>query len=500
MFFLSHLELNAQEGLPIYFKFSKVLNENSLLPSNSVSQMAIRDSILWIGTSKGLAKSTNSGRGWTNFRDKPEFANYGIYALDVVKDTIWTATGYLKEKENNKIQTGSGYTFSTDGGLTWSYISQTLDQRGDSIEIYGINTIRILPVIVPEQNVTFDLSLARGKVWIASWASGLRYSTNNGQKWNRIILPPDNLSSIKPTDTINFYYDPRKNNNFLAFSVLAIDNDTIWCGTAGGINKSTDGGISWKKFNRQNQDFPILGNWVITTKQQRYNNINRIWTTNWKAEDQREEFGVSYTENGGQTWTNLLRGVKAYDFAFKDSIVYIATEIGIYRTADLGLSFSRSNVIMDSETRQIITTTSVFSVGVQNDTVFIGTGDGMAMSLDNAENPFGAKWKILRRFERVGNSKNTYAYPNPFAPDDGYTRIHYSTQGRDALVSIDIFDFGMNRVRTVIRNASRSGKNEHDEIWDGRDDTGRFAANGVYFYQVRIDDDEPTWGKIMVLK
>ncbi|MBU2471062.1 MAG: hypothetical protein KKF20_01465, partial [Bacteroidetes bacterium] len=312
--------------------------------------MTIQDSTIWIGTSKGLAKSTNYGRSWINFQNVPEFANSGIYALSILNDTIWTSTGYLKEKDNNKIQTGSGYTFSTDGGLTWKHTGQTLDQRGDSIEIYGNNIIRILPVIVPEQNVTFDISLVPGKVWIASWASGLRYSTNSGQKWNRVILPPDNLSSIKLTDTLNFYYDPRKNNNFLAFSVLAIDNDTIWCGTAGGINKSTDGGISWKKFNRQNQDFPILGNWIITIKQQRYNSINRIWTTNWRAEDQREEFGVSYTENGGQTWTNLLHGIKAYDFAFKDSIVYIATEKGIYRTANLGLSFSRSNLIMDSET------------------------------------------------------------------------------------------------------------------------------------------------------
>ncbi|MDI6779269.1 MAG: hypothetical protein QME25_03615 [Bacteroidota bacterium] len=478
--------------------------------------MFIQDSTIWIGTSKGLAKSTNLGKGWQHYRGIPQFANDGIYSLAVIKDTIWTSTGYSKKKDNESIPTGSGYTFSTNGGITWNYVGQTLDQRGDSIITnYGINdSIYMLPIVVPEQNVTYDISQSQGTVWIASWASGLRKSTDNGITWKRILLPLDNMNSIKPTDTLwtyapndtlrqrklYFRFDPRPNDNLKGFSVLVVDNDTIWCGTAGGINKSTDGGVSWQRFTHQNQDHPILGDWVIAIKEQRLQNKTRIWATNWQADQQSEKYGVSYTENGGHTWTNLLHSVKAYDFAFKDSIVYIATEKGIYRTANLGLSFSRSNLIMDSETRQIITTSSVFSVGVEKDTVFIGTSDGMAMSLDNDENPFGAKWKILRRYEPVGDSKNTYAYPNPFAPDDEYTRIHYSTQGKDASVSIDIFDFGMNRVRTIIQNAVRSGKNEHDEIWDGRDDNGRFAANGVYFYRVRINEDEPTWGKIMVLK
>ena len=58
----------------------------------------------------------------------------------------------------------------------------------------------------------------------------------------------------------------------------------------------------------------------------------------------------------------------------------------------------------------------------------------------------------------------------------------------------------MYRVRTVITDAQRSGTNEHDEIWDGLDDSKRIVANGVYFYRVILDDGDPTWGKVMVLQ
>ncbi|MBI4548605.1 MAG: hypothetical protein HY707_11525 [Ignavibacteriae bacterium] len=492
-------------------------------PSNSVSHIRIEDSTIWIGTSKGLAKSTNGARTWVSYRREPAFANEGIFSVATNKETIWTSTGFEKELDEGSVQTGSGYAFSTNNGLSWQHVDQTLDQRGDSIISYGINdSIWILPVVVPEQNVTFDISLSPGAIWIASWASGLRKSTNNGLTWERILLPPDNRNSLKPTDTLWSYapndtlrqrrifqrFDPRRNNNFLAFAVHAIDNDTIWCGTAGGVNKSTDGGVSWARFTRRNQAAPILSNWVIAIKEQLFQDKQRIWTTNWKTnlqEETGEEYGVSYTEDGGRTWKNLLHGIKAYDFAFKDSIAYIATDQGLYRTDDGGLSFSRNGTIINPTTRQMITTSAFFSVDVLGDTVWGGTGDGLVSTLDNASNQFGLAWIIHRTYQPVGTTNETYAYPNPFSPFFEPVRIHYSTQSSAGsssgrTVSLEIFDFGMNRVRTLINNAQRSGNMEFDEIWDGRRDNGDQVANGVYFYRISIDEDEPRFGKILVLQ
>jgi hypothetical protein len=58
----------------------------------------------------------------------------------------------------------------------------------------------------------------------------------------------------------------------------------------------------------------------------------------------------------------------------------------------------------------------------------------------------------------------------------------------------------MHPVRTLIQKASRFSGKEYDEVWNGRNDNLSIVANGVYFYRVEIDNQEPIWGKIMVLR
>ena len=477
---------------------------SGLLPSNSVTHIATEGTTVFTGTSKGLARTMNGGLSWESFRFVPQFANPGIFSLAVRGNSVWTATGFSKPSPtdpNSRVQTGSGFTYSLDNGATWMQIPQPLDAADDSIVMYGSNRINFLPIIVPEQNVTFDLAFNDSAVWVASWSSGLRKSTNRGETWLRTVLPSDLRNSISPNDALGGYnVDPRRNNNFLAFSVYLEDDTTLWCGTAGGINKSTDGGMSWTKFSAQNQASPILGNWVIAISGQQLAAHKRIWCTNWKAEDQNEQFGVSYTDDGGRIWKNVLHGVKAYDIAFKDSITYVATDEGIFRTADGGLSWIQSGTIIDKSTGFRITSRAFFSVDVVNDTIYCGSGDGLVKTTDNATNPFGQTWQVLRAFQPVGNTSATYIYPNPFSPRQEVARVHYSTGGRTATVTVEVFDFGMNRVRTVVKDAPRSGSNEHDEIWDGRDDTKRIVANGVYFYRITVEGNDPSWGKVMVLQ
>ena len=495
-------KIHAQTPYPFSPKLDRSQGSvSSLPPSNSVSHIAVRDSsILWIGSSKGLARTFSGGRSWEAFRSNPAFGSNGIFAVAVRGDTAWASTGFTQEIEDDRVQTGSGYAFSLDNGVIWTHRPQTLDAANDSILQYGANRIRIVPIVVEEQNVTFDIDLSDSLVWIASWASSLRKSSDLGQTWQRVVLPNDLRSSISPNDTLDGYIvDPRQNNNFLAFSVFVQNDSTIWAGSAGGINKSTDRGVSWTRFTTTNQAAPILGNWVIAISGQQIDTSYRLWVTNWVA-GENEQFGVSYTDDGGRIWKNFLHGIRAYAFAFKGSIAYVATEEGVYRTSDAGRSWTRSGTIVDQNSGEQVTSLAVFAVGVIGDTVYCATGDGIAKTIDNAANPFGQTWEVIRTYQPLPSPASTYAYPNPFSPDDEIVRIHYSTGGVPASVTIEILDFGMNRVRTVVKDAPRSGPGERDEIWDGRDDSNTQVANGVYFYRVVINDGEPVWGKVMVLQ
>lgn len=475
---------------------------SSTPPSNSVAHMFAHPHGLLIGTGKGLARTSDGGLTWESFRGLPEFPVPGVFSLAARGNLLWTSLGFTKDVDGQSIQTGAGYTVSTDNGVTWTHRGQTLDARDDSIVTYGGNRVTFLPVIVPEQNVTFDVALGDSTVWIASWASGLRRSSDLGATWQRVVLPNDGRNSISPADSLGRYHvDPRRDNNFLGFAVYVQDDTTIWYGSAGGVNRSTDGGTSWVRFSTLNQISSILGNWVIAIAGQPIPGGTRIWTTNWKADlDPDEEFGVSTTDDGGRIWRNHLPGVRAYAFAFRDSITYIATDDGLYRTDDGGDTWTRSGTIIDQTTRDRITTRTFFSVAVLGDTVIAGGGSGMAATVDNASSPFGSAWRVLRTAVPVPPGGSTYAYPNPFSPDDESIRIHYATGAEPARVTIEIFDFAMSRVRTLLRDAERPAQAQFDEIWNGRDDDDGRIANGVYFYRVIRNGGEPAWGKVLVLQ
>jgi hypothetical protein len=472
---------------------------SSPLPTNSVSHIEVDRSDLWIGTGKGLARSSDGARSWQSFLAIQQFARPGIFSIATRGDTVWCSTGYSKDVGDASVQTGTGFTYSTNGGQTWTARPQPLDAQTDTIVAYGNNTIRFLPIIVPEQNVTFGSVLTGKEVWVASWSSGLRKSGISDTIWHRIVLPSKSRDSIAATDSLGYYsIDPRTDNNYLAFSVAAENDSIIWAGTAGGVNRSTNGGKSWVKFTRYNESRPILSDWVISIGIQRFAGRTRVWTTNWPAEGPGQEYGVSSTDDNGLTWKNMLRGIKSYDFAFRDSVAYVATDQGLYRTSDGGTSWSHTGTIVDNITGSRLTSPAFFAAGAVGDTVYGGTGDGLVKTTDNASQQFGETWAVYRAYQSLPGKGTAYAYPNPFSPRFESTRIHFTTGDAAGSVSIELFDFGMNRVRTLLSGAQRQG--ERDELWDGLDDSGSTVKNGVYFYRVVVNGDDAIWGKIMVLQ
>ncbi|GIV60327.1 MAG: hypothetical protein KatS3mg043_1416 [Rhodothermaceae bacterium] len=70
-------------------------------------------------------------------------------------------------------------------------------------------------------------------------------------------------------------------------------------------------------------------------------------------------------------------------------------------------------------------------------------------------------------------------HPNPFNPT---TLIRYSLGG-ESPVSLEVFNVLGERVRTLVDRHQRGGS--YEVIWDGRDESGRPVASGVYVYRLR---------------
>ncbi len=483
--------------------------------SNTIERILIKDNMIFLATSNGLSKSTDNGENWTNY-GSTVFGTESVSSVGYNDGIIWAATWHMENLLGSNTPVGTGLRYSSDSGSTWNEIPQPVDNPGDSTITYGANKLRALPVTAVAQNFIYDIAFTKNTIWIVAFSGGCRKSTDMGKTWQRVVLPPDNLNSIKPADKLSFDLAPSSgklgytgNLNHRAFSILAVDDNTIYVGTAGGINKSTDGGISWVKFSHTNQTKPISGNFVLALEKNDFD--NSIWAGTWKAEGQSEFWGVSVTNDGGQSWENYLSGEKVHDFGFKyfgvsgnysDADIFAATESGVYRSSNNGATWIAAPEIKDDNTNISINTKHFLAVKVNrrsnnSSDIFLASNDGLAR-LNETTGFWTGKWKVFIAAEKLASTSETFAFPNPFSPNSEQVRIKYSTS-ESANVTIRILDFGMNLVRTVIQNAPRIPNSEQLDLWDGRDESGKIVPNGVYFYRIDLGSGTPLFGKIMVI-
>lgn len=487
------------------------INSSSPTPlGNSITDIVVFGDTIILGTNKGLSISYDRGESWYNFYGHPDFGTESISAVAYKNGYIWVATAHSVERDNQIMPEGSGLRFSSDGGKTWNTISQPVDHKDSNKVYYGNNILNALPITTTINNITYDIGLTNDAVWIASFAGMLRKSTDFGKTWQRVVIPPDNLDSIKESETYNFTLSPTSGNlglqnnlNHRVFSIYVENDSTIYVGTAGGINKTTDGGKSWIKFNKQNQNNHISGNFVVALSGMKFEGKTYVYGATWKAEDPTETYGISISSDGGMNWIISNENERIHNFGFYNQIAYAAGSNGLFRSDDFGNLWIKAPTIVDTLTKQRISTNTFYSVNTQGNIIWVGSSDGLARTTEIGF-PWASSWRVYISYVPVKNISETYAYPNPFDPENDVLKIKYTTESSDEKVTIRIYDTGFNLVKTIIQNAPRSGlidsRLQQTETWNGKDEFGKIVPNGVYFYSVQIGNKEPIFGKILVIR
>ncbi len=457
-------------GTVATYRFSATTPPRPGLSGNGITDLYGNGPYLWIGTGNGLSRLTLSTRSFETFGPQQGLGHGSVAAIWAHGDTVIvaTATDTVTKVQATPLPKGTGLSFSFDGGANWRHVAQ--------------------PGPTPVQNLTYDIAVWRGVVWITSWGGGVMKSADWGASWQE--APPD-----------SFNFDPYGKLNHRGFSAVS-SGDALWVGTAGGINKSADGGLTWKNFNATNQPKPISGNFVVALGHQEHAGEEVIWAATWKAEDENESYAVSRSRDGGLSWRTCLRDEKAHNFAFFDSLAYVATDNGLFVSDDYGETWYRFPEMVDVARDVRIYSNEIYSAYADEGALWVGTADGLAHTSTN-----GYWWDIFRAFVPTGKEgeKRTYAYPNPFSPmrhnqlgGDGFVRFQYNTRGA-ARVTVKVFDFAMDLVKTVVEDKFLAAAGDYAEVWSGRNDYGDAVANGVYFYSVEIDGDGTYWGKVLIV-
>lgn len=223
---------------------------------------------------RGLYRTTDGGITW----QKVLFLNDSTGAIDVVinpqnTSIVYAAMWERVRRVNHKRYSGasSGLYKSSDGGTTWTQLTNGLPAPGSDISRIGIDLCNSQPNIVYAKYVDASLTLSGiykstddGASWAATDISSIPMTGGSGEYWfGKIKVDPTDPDIVyqigfdmyKTNDGgstwFNSFYGTHVDHH--AIAIHPLNNYFVMNGCDGGLNISNDGGDTWT----HHQDLPI---------------------------------------------------------------------------------------------------------------------------------------------------------------------------------------------------------------------------------------------------
>ena len=508
------------------------------LESNQVTTFAMDGDGLWLSAGRTISRMTGDGAtqfDWATY-DLPialDQTDESVTAFAVAGDRIAVATSHTVQTSAGTFDVGDGIYLSADGGVSWDHFGMTV-----------LFTDRADMTIPGGEALCFGLWFDGPRLWAAYMSEFAVMTPDDGATWHR--FRPDSTSNPLPEPYLD---DPQRLHRYLHLNYRAFDgvadDGVVWIATNAGVNRSTDGGTTWQNYDAVSAgltgDFatavavdPLTGTiWAGTQStgidEADLRSAGRDLLADGVFDSLDYDLdrdgrvdgvgvnGISWSTDGGAHWQSYVPredpavGVdfRAWNFAFHGSTVWVAGAGGgrdaILRSDDGGASW-RLAPIVTATGDTAFSEQGVFDVAYAAGAAWVATERGLARSSDD-----GASWAYVLRFPQtrplggggvlvptdIGSGLRTYAFPSPSAPRRGVPPNITFALRATADVTIRIYDAGGALVREIVRDALPVGN--HTVDWNGRTGDGRFAANGVYVYEITTSDGHSARGKMMVL-
>lgn len=279
-------------------------------------------------TGGGVWKTTNGGRTWSNISDG--YFGGSIGAVEVAQsdpNVIYVGGGEKTVRGN--VSSGYGIWKTEDGGATW--------QEAGLEKSRHVPRIRVHPT---DYNTVYAAVL--GNIYKPTKERGVYKSTDGGKSWKQILFVNDQAGAVDLT------FDP--NNPRILYAATWRVQRTPYSLSSGGegsaLWKSTDSGETWIEISK-NEGFPkdTLGIIGVSVSPK---NSNRVWA----IVENKEKGGLYRSEDGGKKWTLVNEERKIRQRAWYYTRVYADTEdedvvyvlnVAYHKSTDGGKSFNTFN-------------------------------------------------------------------------------------------------------------------------------------------------------------
>lgn len=409
--------------------------------------------------SQGMWKSTNTGLNWLQ-------VNTGLSNLVLQCVAVSPSNANIVMCGSASTGSNPGIYRSSDGGSSWNRVVNGITESAVNIQSLAIDPVN--PNIA--YATVFD--------GVANSVNGIYKTIDAGANWVPIT---NGVGTIK---------------NFLCVTINPLNPNVLYAGTSfsppstgpAKVYKSVNGGSLWTDMSSGLPSLPT------DVKPIRNISISRSDTSVLLAglfiNTDSIGGGMYVTTNGGGVWQRRHNGLpnlvgtlpRSAIIRYGSSTEFFVglgsgtnTNIGIYRSTDMGLSWSSFNngLMLNTYTVRAIdfktTGDTTIYTGVAHPTLTSGQG------------VFEYSWPPLGINDPISNIPSEFSlsqnYPNPFNPQ---TNIEFAIPV-NSFVQLKVFNAVGKEIKELVSRQMDRGN--YSINFDGTD-----LSSGVYFYKLNSGD------------